>query len=748
MRILDYFSFGFAAGALLLLQNLPNGPLLVLGALLLALVALGLIFRGKREKIAALLAAGILCGGIWTLGYDKLVLSPAQQIVGDNVPFSVELNAYPIQTDYGASVTGYVMRDGLRISGVVYLDALGDWKPGDVLSGTGNVRLAGQTQEDGQQYYRSVGIYLQVFLDEQLAVESAENIPIRYWPAVVTSQVKLAVAALFPEDVRGFFQALLAGDKSGISYQDKTALQIAGTYHTMAVSGMHVSILMSVLFFLTMKHRRIYPMLGLPLLIFYCIMMGGAPSVIRAAVMQLFLMAAPMFRRESDPPTAIGAALLVLVVANPCCLQNVGLQLSFGATVGIVCCSSRIYDALASGKVRKFRGLYIAAAKIASTTLGALLLTTPLMAYYYGTVSLLAVVTNMLVVQVITVCFSLGLFAVGAFFLSPGLGAVLAAPIILLMRYAVLISRLIAKIPFAAIYPDTPYLLFWLIFVYAMILLLVWRREAVTARLLLLGGCCAAITLCTCIWLGWAEHSGGTFTFTALDVGQGQCLLLDSQGVTAAIDCGGSRGNEAGELLARTMLTSGSPRLNYLILTHYDKDHTGGAAQLFSRIPVDVLLLPDMEDDSGIRQELEELACDYGTQVYYVREDLNIPFGAGTVQVFAPVSEAGGNESCLSILGTFGDYDILVTGDLGVAQEKQLLETHQLPDIELLVAGHHGSKYSTGLALLLTTAPELVMISVGDNSYGHPTDEVLTRIEMAGAAAYRTDLSGTITIRR
>ena len=123
-------------------------------------------------------------------------------------------------------------------------------------------------------------------------------------------------------------------------------------------------------------------------------------------------------------------------------------------------------------------------------------------------------------------------------------------------------------------------------------------------------------------------------------------------------------------------------------------------------------------------------------------------FGAGTLQVFAPVSREGGNESSLSILGSFDGYDILVTGDMTMSAEERLLERHDLPDLELFVAGHHGSRYSTGADLLAALTPELVVISVGDNSYGHPDPAVLERIAAAGAEVLRTDQNGTITVRR
>ena len=128
--------------------------------------------------------------------------------------------------------------------------------------------------------------------------------------------------------------------------------------------------------------------------------------------------------------------------------------------------------------------------------------------------------------------------------------------------------------------------------------------------------------------------------------------------------------------------------------------------------------------------------------------DMVITFGDAQIQIF-PAKEAGsGNDSCASVLFQRGKCDTLITGDLSGSAELQLLSDYDLPDLEVLIVGHHGSKYSTCAELLDATAPDVAIISVGaDNSYGHPSDEVLQRLKAAGCAVYRTDLHGTITYR-
>ena len=114
------------------------------------------------------------------------------------------------------------------------------------------------------------------------------------------------------------------------------------------------------------------------------------------------------------------------------------------------------------------------------------------------------------------------------------------------------------------------------------------------------------------------------------------------------------------------------------------------------------------------------------------------------MQIFAPQSNANSNDGSVSVLFTVGTQDTLITGDMGASAEENLLNTHNLPDIELLLAGHHGSKHSTTEAILSALRPEILVISVGKNSYGHPAQEVLQRAADAGCLVLRTDEVGTV----
>ena len=212
----------------------------------------------------------------------------------------------------------------------------------------------------------------------------------------------------------------------------------------------------------------------------------------------------------------------------------------------------------------------------------------------------------------------------------------------------------------------------------------------------------------------------------------------------SVIDCGGQE-DASGETAARFLLARGVTQVDRLILTHFDADHCNGVRQLLRRVRVKTLYVPDVSPENNLRTKILFAAAQAGAEIRFVTNDLTLPDG---MRIFAPTGSAEESNTGLCVLAAGEKYDILVTGDLSEQAEYRLLSTHALPRAAVLVAGHHGAASSTSEALLRAVKPEAVLISVGaDNRFGHPADETLRRIEKAGAAVFRTDLSGTITIR-
>ena len=193
------------------------------------------------------------------------------------------------------------------------------------------------------------------------------------------------------------------------------------------------------------------------------------------------------------------------------------------------------------------------------------------------------------------------------------------------------------------------------------------------------------------------------------------------------------------------LLSQGIFRLDGIIVTHYDTDHVGGIPYLLTKIPADTVFLPK----AGMEEEAAVAVMDAAENVFWVEDDVRWSFGNASIQLFAPETLELGNESSVCILFRTEKCDILITGDRSRDGELRLLQRTELPELELLIAGHHGSKSATSDSLLTVTSPEYVFISAGENNrYGHPNGDVLDRLAAHGCSVFRTDRHGDLIFRR
>lgn len=742
MRKLMWFSVGFAASCALAVYG-DLGKWLWLAALVCFLcaavmVALG---RGKRPAVALLGAAVAVC---WCLAFEVWILETPRQFDGQESCVSITASDYTWETDYGVSGDGEVELDGRRYQVRFYLDEGMALAPGDRVEGAFSLRYTpGGLQK--ATYHRSNGVFLVVYPESDLTVTRAESTPWQYYPAVLRNEISRIVARIFPEDTLAFAKGLLLGDTSGFTYEQDTDFKTAGIRHVVAVSGLHVSILFSLIYFVTGKRRGLSVLLGIPVLILFAAMTGFTPSVNRACIMQGLMLLAMVVQKEYDPLTALATAVLVMLAVNPMAVTSVSLQLSAGCSLGILLFSGKIREYLLHekrlGRVpAKSPGGMLARwlAGSVSVTLGAMSLTMPLCAVYFGSISLIGIVTNLLTLWLISYIFYgiMAACALGAVWHTAGSAAawLVAWPI----RAVQWLCGVLSRVPLAAIYTCSIYVKLWVVFFYVLfVLFLKSKKKAVAAFIL-----CAAMSLLVALGASWLEPRLDDYRVSVLDVGRGQCILVQSEGENFLIDCGGDHETAVADTVTQTLLSQGIRQLDGIILTHYDHDHAGSVPYLLERISVQKLYLPDIADDTQTRSVLSGSG-----PVHWVTAQQQITVGNTRLRLFPGKETKDENESSLCILFQAENCDILITGDRSMAGEWQLMQQLQLPKLEALVVGHHGAQTSTSKQLLRTAQPELAVISVGENPYGHPSEQVLQRLKAQGCRIWRTDEQGTLIIR-
>ena len=737
MRKLMWFALGFAAACGLWAYG-AAGKLCLAAAGVLALLGCLLSARFSLYRRPALVFLGCTLGLCWCLAFRSGYLTELAAMDARTETVTIRTSDFGVRTDYGVSVDGRLALGGKTCAVRVYLkdDVLPE--PGQLITGPFRFSLTAPA-EDPVSYLSGEGIFLIARQTEEVTVRPDGQITMLDRVARLRHWLRLALKESFPEDAHSFAQALLLGDTSAIDYETDTAFKLSGIRHVIAVSGLHVSILVALLSAVTFRKRILTVPAGLCLLTLFAALAGFSPSVSRACLMAGLMLLAMLFEREYDGPTALAFAVLVMVVWNPLVISSVSFQLSVASVAGIYLFDPRVRRWLlacipepmgAKWKEHLRKGF----CGSVSLSLSAMVLTVPLCAWYFGMVSLVGVVTNLLVLWIISGIFY-GIMAVCLLYAVWSGGAVLLAGLVAWpIRYVLAVARFMADLPLAAVYTRSIYIVLWLVFVYILLAVFLLDPRRSVRQLF----CCGLLGLCVALLASWdCPQEDGRTTLTVLDVGQGQCILIRSEGRTFMIDCGGDVDSRTADLAAAQLLSQGIDRLDGLILTHLDRDHAGAVEAFMTRIRTELLILP---------AEYSTLSAE---STIYASEDLQLQMGEGSLRVFAPTFPGTGNEKSLCVLFESENCDILITGDRDGFGERSLLRNAHIPEVDVLIAGHHGSQYSTCEELLAAVSPEIVCISAGKNNlFGHPAPELLDRLEAFGCTVYRTDLHGTITIRR
>ena len=752
MRVLATIGFSFSAGVFLAALLPWNGwQLYAAGGVLL--LALAWLFAARKQKYfrrGLLILLPLAVSLAYFAGYDHLVRQPIENRCGAASDFAATVCDWPQATERGARVT--VELEGYhRARAVLYGEAeLLAARPGDTVTGTAQWQSAAHFDSDDVTHFNARGVYALLYGREDVRLSAGDGDALRWLPQRAGKAFREKVAAIWDDPrVSGFLTAELTGDKSAMDDGDYLAMQETGLAHLFAVSGLHCAFLVTLLALLISRRQRLLCAVTIPLLLFYMVMVGMSPSVVRACIMQIFLLIAPLFRRGSDPLTSLAAALLVILLCNPFAAASVSLQLSFSATLGMVLLSPRLYKLLTGwykGKCRPLRTALCFVAANLSATLSAVVFTAPLTAWYFRIFVLVAPLSSLLAVPAAGWSFMAAFVTVLLGFVWLPLASLLGWISWALVRYILWIANGMMSWRYHAVYFTNPYLIYWLLFLYAAFIGCAATPDG--KRKYLLASALSVLTLTAAIWVNRQDYQYGVLTALTLDVGQGESVILTSGGETALVDCGSSNSyKDPGGLAADTLHSMGVRELSAVVVTHYHADHTNGLYEVLRRIPVQTIYLPDIEDEYGVRERLVSLAEEKGAQVTYVTKETADTLGDTILTIYPPVQSGGDlNELGLTALASAGDFDLLITGDMSGSTEKKLVETYALPDIEVLVVSHHGSRYSSNIRFLKSVTPEAAVISVGDNNYGHPSEETLQRLLAVGADIWRTDQQGTIRI--
>ncbi len=726
---------------------------IVASVVLLSIIVFMLTKPGLR-RCAVIVAGAVTVSVAWQMFYFA-VTKPPSNMLKSEIEVIAEATSYSERNskDSGIVVKVKVVekeKTGSRpIRALLYINDVGySLSPGDKVHAVVEVKEPENTAEfAAETYYRSRYTDTLAFARRVTEIEENDSFKVKYIPQYLGKRLSNKFDEIYPQETAAFMKSLIMGDDSELSPSFAFSLRRSGMLHTISVSGMHISFLIGFLIIFTKnKYLRL---LAIPIIFLFTLMVGAPQSALRAAIMQTLLILSTVSKREYDPLTSLAASALVLVILNPYCASDRAFLLSFAATLGIIVLAPVLNSGINSfarkrGRICKRFLAYMG--PLASTSVAASVFTAPILSASFGYISLIAPASNILLSFIITFSFIIGIIsAVFGFIFMPvaKVGAFAVTGLYEIVNYGV---RALSRVPFAEIYTGSSisiilicFLCFTAVFAIAFGKSKVRPGIAAAVILIAVGASFAASAFIK------PKEPGDGIRFDVLDVGQGQCVVAETQDMCVVIDCGGN--SNAGSVATEHIRKRGIDEIDALILTHAHSDHANGAGYLMKSIPTKAVYAPAADMDDALLSSISETATDMGTETNFIEENTDLLFSDANIKLFTLPRENTHNENGLVVLISDGDFDLIVTGDIPHSAEKVIADREELPDCEAYIVGHHGSSTSSSQAFLNEILPEVSIISVGaGNIYNHPTDEVLKRLTNIGSDIYRTDKQGSITL--
>ena len=595
-------------------------------------------------------------------------------------------------------------------------------------------------QFDSESYYQSQGILYTFQVDAVLEVNGewvlAEKL------ICLKEYFSEQLTKLFGERDRGILKAVLLGEKGELREEDSLLYQKAGISHLLSISGLHISMIGISLYKLLRKWNLTFLEAGIPsgcLILLYGMMTGFGTSTIRAVCMFVVMIFGEILGRTYDMASAMALAALIIVLRNPLQARQAGFLLSFGSVLGIC----MVYPILQS--------FFEPKRKIWKTVLFSIslsLITYPLTVHFFYEYSLYSMLLNFVVIPCMPVVMGFGGVAMFVGIVNTGLGKILGLPAHWVLSFYEQLGEGMVSLPYAVIRLGREEL--WQLMVYYILLAIalagLWygrkRRWALLVPVAFL-----AVTL----------RFRAPVEFTMLDVGQGDSLFLRTPaGTTCLIDSGSVSVKNIGEYRVLPYLKyEGIDELDYVIFTHLDGDHLSGVRELLEMydtldgVKIGHMLFPAIENPNEKYLEIWNLAKEKGIPVETIGAGDLIKEDEFKMKCIYPmkgcVTEDENNSSTVLEV-TYKEFSMLLSGDLGFAGEEELLKMGSLKDVDVWKVSHHGSKYSGSEAFLEKINPQLSLISVGRNTYGHPSDVLLDRIRATGSLVETTLERGALMI--
>ncbi len=568
----------------------------------------------------------------------------------------------------------------------------------------------------------------------------------------VRNNIKEIMYKLLPKDARELAVGMMIGDKDELDTNITENFKNSNLTHMLAVSGAHISyVILGLNLMLKKTGNRFRKIFIICFLIFFVGVTDFTPSVQRASIMAILLLISTMLYRSQDTYTSIAFSGLVILIINPYSFFDIGFQLSFGGTIGIVLMYNNLIKRFkTNGKLKR----YIVSSICVSVCANLIII--PIMSFNFNTVSLTFWISNLLAGPFLGVIIIFGFCVYLLSLVIFPVAKIISIPLKYLIYILLVIVKYCSKIPFSSVTIRTPYI--FEIFIYYIVLYLVFNYAKIKPYFKKLVVVILIVILIanSCIYV----QNHGKMIIYFIDVGQGDSTLIrTAKNKTILIDGGGSE-NSSFDVGEKTLLPYLLDRkitvLDYVVISHFDTDHCGGILYLMEHIKVKNIIISKQGKESSNYNKFKNIVLDKGMSVIFVKKGDKIKIDNETyMDILFPgnnfISDNILNNNSIVTKICYNNFSILLTGDVEEIAENEICREYNTTNklkANILKVAHHGSKTSSTAEFIKMVKPQIALIGVGEkNKFGHPNDGVIQRLKNMNTKIYRTDRMGEIEIQ-
>lgn len=696
-----------------------------------------------------LLSCSLIIGSLQSIWLSFTPPLPSPSIISDQ-------GVITSLTSKHSRLTLDVTTDAFKLKLLIPPGAIENVKSGDSIYFTAKripiTRASNPGQFDYHSYLYSNGI-IGMYKADSTTLQIHQHTSATGILGSVQASISSTIDEQFSLAASPLLKALLLGNKTDLSHTTKKQFRETGLYHVLAISGLHIGIiilLLQTLFSLIRLPHKVVYLLSLTTLWLYAGVVGFPPSVIRAGVMYSVLALSWTFERKSRSLNSLGIAISLILLCAPSQILDIGFQLSALATFFILYFSSIFLHKLP----KKWWSSFLVTPVL--VTIFATAGTAPILINNFNSIAPAALIGNIITVPLITLSLISGIISLGVFPLTNYLAGIFADATNLLSDCTLWIVSQLHAVSGPPIHISPVPII--ILAVYLLIIVVLPRinvNRAIRSILLFTLLCSSS----SYVLFEIKQYVQSAHNLTVIDVGTGEAILVESSnGKTLLVDTGYDSPKVSDYALLPFLNYQGIDHIDVILITHLHRDHYGNLSKILRAYSVGRVIMgrqsslsPDADTQDHPWNKTKMLIDSLSIPLHRVNAGDSIHgFGELNLAILhpGPIQYSNENNNSIVLSLEYGSETILLTGDIEKEVESYLCEQNLLRDIDVLKTPHHGSKTSSTIPFLNQTKPEQIVISAGTKKrYNHPSPEIIKRFSSRNIEWDATRYHGAISMQ-